>query len=142
MTESQASPEPRVGRGRSRVATIRPLILIVDDDWATRRALAQLLGDELDAEVAEAEDGEDARYALMDATPDVALVDANMPWPDGFELMRRMQQDPTTAAIPVVGISALPVAQRMLAAGCIAFVAKPFEADDLIAAVRSALAGR
>jgi two-component system cell cycle response regulator DivK len=142
MSESQPTARPGAGRGHSRVASIKPLILVVDDDWATRRALAQLLGDELDAEVAEAEDGEDARYALMEATPDVALVDARMPWPDGFELMRRMQLDPITAAIPVVGISALPVAQRMLAAGCVAFVPKPFEAEDLIAAVRSALAGR
>jgi CheY-like chemotaxis protein len=138
MTERQQSAP----RGGSRVAPIRPLILVVDDDWATRRALAALLGDELGAEVAEAEDGEDARYALMDGTPDVALVDANMPWPDGLELVRRMRQDPTTAGIPIVGISASSVGSRMIAAGCVSFVAKPFEADELVAAVRAALSGR
>ena len=141
MAQGQESA-PLAGRGGSRVAPIKPLILVVDDDWATRRALAALLGDELGADVAEAEDGEDARYALMDATPDVALVDANMPWPDGLELVRRMRADPTTAEIPVVGISALSIGARMMAAGCVAFVAKPFEADELVAAVRTALGGR
>ena len=141
VSDSQRS-QPRAGRGGSLAAKIRPLILVVDDDWATRRALAALLGEELNAEIAEAEDGEDARYALMDGTPDVALVDANMPWPDGIELVRRMRQDPATASVPVIGISALSVGPRMLEAGCVSFVAKPFQADDLLAAVRSALAGR
>ena len=116
-------------------------MLVVDDDWATRRAIATLLVDELGADVAEAEDGEDARYALMDATPDVALVDAKMPWPDGLELLRRMKGDPATAAVPIVGISALPVGERMLEAGCVAFVAKPFETEELVEAVRLALWG-
>ena len=142
MSEDPTSTQTRAARGRTHASTIKPLILVVDDDWATRRALAALLGDELDAEIAEAEDGEDARYALMDATPDVALVDANMPWPDGIELVRRMRADPATADVPVVGISALSVEQRMLAAGCVAFVAKPFEAEDLLRAVRSALGRR
>ena len=142
MAEYGASTQARAAQGRTHASTIKPLILVVDDDWATRRALAALLGDELGAEVSEAEDGEDARYALMDATPDVALVDANMPWPDGIELVRRMRGDPATAGVPVVGISALPVEHRMLAAGCVSFVAKPFDADDLIRAVRSALGSR
>jgi CheY-like chemotaxis protein len=115
------------------------VVLVVDDDWAARQALAVLLGDELGAEVREAEDGEDARYALMDGVPDVALVDAKMPWPDGLELLRRMRADPATAGVPVVGISALPVGQRMLDAGCVVFVAKPFDAEELLGAVRSAL---
>src|SRR5688572_12698998 len=102
----------------------RTRVLVVDDDWATRRALAQVFELELGAEVDEAEDGEDARYALMDATPDVAVVDAKMPWPDGPELVRRMRADPETVGIPIVGMSALPVSGLMLAAGCDAFVPK------------------
>jgi CheY-like chemotaxis protein len=77
----------------------------------------------------------------MDATPDVAVVDAKMPWPDGPELVRRMRADPETVGIPIVGMSALPVSGLMLAAGCDAFVPKPFVVDDLIAAVRKAIGG-
>lgn len=69
----------------------RPLVLVVDDDWATRRAVAQLISDELRADVAEAKDGEDARYALMESLPDVVLVDAR---PGGY----RSDEDGSLAA--------------------------------------------
>jgi DNA-binding response OmpR family regulator len=116
-------------------------VLVVDDAWATRRALAQALAHELGAEVDEAEDGEDARYALMEGTPDVAVVDANTPWTDGPELVRRMRADPATVRVPIVGMSALPVSGVMLDAGCDAFVTKPFVIDDLIAVVRRVIRG-
>jgi CheY-like chemotaxis protein len=117
----------------------RPLVLVVDDDWATRQALRVVLVDELDARVVEAEDGEDARYTIMEGVPDVAVIDAKMPWPDGIELIRRMRADAATAEVPIVGISALPVGDRMLQAGCVAFLAKPFDTVELVGAVRRAL---
>jgi CheY-like chemotaxis protein len=117
----------------------RPIILVVDDDWATRAALKDVFEVELRAEVVEAEDGEDAVYALIDAKPDLAVIDARMPCTDGVELVRRMRADPTTGAIPIIGMSALNRRSEMLDAGCTDFVQKPFTLDVLLAAVREAL---
>jgi CheY-like chemotaxis protein len=123
--------------GRSRAS--KPIILVVDDDWATRAALRDLFEVELRAEVVEAEDGDDAGYALIDARPDLAVIDARMPWTDGVELVRRMRADPSVGAIPIIGISALDRGKEMLDAGCTAFVQKPFTVEVLLAAVRGAL---
>ncbi|HEV8634362.1 MAG TPA: response regulator [Chloroflexota bacterium] len=123
--------------GRSRAS--KPIILVVDDDWATRAALRDLFEVELRAEVVEAEDGDDAGYALIDARPDLAVIDARMPWTDGVELVRRMRADPSVGAIPIIGISALDRGKEMLDAGCTAFVQKPFTVEALLAAVRGAL---
>jgi CheY-like chemotaxis protein len=117
----------------------RPIILIVDDDWATRAALRDVFEAELRAEVVEAEDGDDAGYALLDARPDVAVIDARMPCTDGMELVRRMRADPATGAIPIIGMSALNRRNEMLDAGCTDFVQKPFTLETLLDAVRGAL---
>jgi CheY-like chemotaxis protein len=117
----------------------RPVILVVDDDWATRAALRDVFEAELRAEVVEAEDGDDAGYALLDARPDVAVIDARMPCTDGMELVRRMRADPATGAIPIIGMSALNRRNEMLDAGCTDFVQKPFTLETLLDAVRGAL---
>lgn len=126
--------------GRSRAS--KPIILVVDDDWATRAALRDVFEAELRAEVVEAEDGDDAGYALFDATPDLAVIDARMPGTDGMELVRRMRAAPTTGAIPIIGMSALNRRSEMLDAGCTDFVQKPFTFEVLLAAVRGALPAR
>jgi two-component system cell cycle response regulator DivK len=112
---------------------------LVDDDWATRAALRDLFEVELRAEVVEAEDGDDAGYALIDARPDLAVVDARMPCTDGVELVRRMRADPAVGAIPIIGMSALDRGKEMLEAGCTLFVQKPFPIEAMLAAVRRAL---
>src|SRR5262245_41631115 len=120
----------------------RPIILVVDDDWAMRAALKDILEIELLAQVVEAEDGDDAGLALFDARPDLAVVDARMPCTDGMELVRRMRADPTTGGIPIIGISALDRRSEMLDAGCTAFVQKPFTLETLLEVVRGALPSR
>jgi CheY-like chemotaxis protein len=120
----------------------KPIILVVDDDWATRAALKDILELELRAEVVEAEDGDDAGLALFDARPDLAVVDARMPCTDGMEFVRRMRADPSTGGIPIIGMSALNRRSEMLDAGCTAFLQKPFTLETLLDTVRGALPAR
>jgi CheY-like chemotaxis protein len=71
--------------------------------------------------------------------PDVVLMDVAMPRMDGLEATRRLKQDPTTAGVPVVIISALTTPhdrQRAFEAGAVDFLGKPCDPDVVAARVR------
>jgi CheY-like chemotaxis protein len=106
-------------------------ILVVDDD-ATIRGLLRACLVRGPHRVVEAEDGQEALERVADHRPDLVLTDMMMPRMGGSELARRLQGDPATRAIPIVAISAGPHAEEAREAGCVAFVAKPFRAQQLI----------
>ena len=67
------------------------------------------------------------------------VTDLRMPALDGYALVRALRGAPATAGVPVVGISAAGEEERALAAGCDAFLAKPFGLDDLVRLARRLL---
>ena len=80
-------------------------ILVVDDDPGMRLLLRQLL--EQDGHVVEeAEDGETSLAMFERSTPDVVLLDANMPGMDGFTVCAQLQKRLTTRNVPIVMITA------------------------------------
>ncbi|MGE7991087.1 response regulator [Pseudomonas sp. NPDC089554] len=117
------------------------VILIVDD---TPDNLA-LLSDALDAAgymVLVALDGSSALSRLQRRRPDLILLDAMMPGLDGFETCRRIKQQPDTADIPVLFMTALTDSEHVVEgfeAGAIDYVTKPIQCTEVLARVASHL---
>ncbi len=116
-----------------------PVILIVDDLAANRDILHELLG-EKDYEFIEAADGPLALALAAFAPPDLVLLDVLMPDMDGFEVCRRMRENPRLAEVPIMIVTALDDRASRLAgieAGADDFASKPFDRLELRARVRT-----
>jgi adenylate cyclase len=115
-----------------------PLILVVDDLPQNVRLLEAVLSPK-GFRVATASSGEEALDVLSQEHPDLVLLDILMPGMDGYEVCRRIRQDPGTAFLPVIMITASGEEQKIRAieSGADDFVNKPFDQAELLARVRS-----
>jgi adenylate cyclase len=117
------------------------LVLVVDDEEHNRT----LLRDPLEAagyEVMEAEDGSRALELMAGRTPDVVLLDVMMPRMHGFELCQRLRQEPRTASIPILMVTALAERHERLMGikvGANDFLLKPVDLQDVILRVGNAV---
>ena len=116
--------------------TIR--LVLADDQALVRGAIAALLGLEPDLEVvAEVGSGDAAVTASVDLSPDVALLDVEMPGLDGIEAARQIrQQSPGTRVLMVTTFGRPGYLKRALQAGASGFVVKETPAAQLADAVR------
>jgi len=117
----------------------RPRILIVDDDDTVRSMLTRMLGRQgYDCE--SAENGAEAREALVSAPFDLALCDLNMPGESGLELVEHVAAEyPDTATIMVTGADDAGIAEKALALGTYGYVIKPFYNNELLINIANAL---
>jgi diguanylate cyclase (GGDEF)-like protein len=116
-------------------------LLVVDDD----PFIARLLEIELRAagyDVRVAADGSLALDAARERCPDLVLADVMMPNMDGFELTRRLRQDPRTAGVSVIMLTARGLSADKLegfAIGADDYIVKPFDTPELLARIRGVL---
>lgn len=114
-------------------------VLVVDDVLPNVKLLeAKLLGEYFD--VMTATSGPEAIELIHRELPDIVLLDVMMPGMNGFEVCKRLKNDPTTAHIPVVMVTALDKQSDRIAgldAGADDFLTKPVEDVALFARVRS-----
>jgi excisionase family DNA binding protein len=125
--------------GRERVG---PTVLIVDDDEGTRtfvRASLELEG----FDVREASSGTEGLAALEEEAPDLILLDVMMPQMDGWEMLRRVQEQ-HGGAIPVVMFSGKveDAAGEAVERGASGFIGKPFDPQQLIDRAKQILGAR
>jgi adenylate cyclase len=113
-------------------------ILIVDDQPQNLRLLEAVLQPRGYGTVAAAS-GEEALGLLGRDQVDMVLLDILMPGMDGYEVCRRIRENPNTAFLPVVMVTASDTAQKVRAteAGADDFVTKPFDQGELLARVKS-----
>jgi PleD family two-component response regulator len=119
----------------------KPRILVADDDWLNRDLLQAYLTSS-DCEVLTASNGEEALTQALSYSPDLALIDVQMPKMDGLELCRRLKATAATRFVPVVIITALDSEEEKLNAfevGADDFITKPYSSIVLLARVRSLL---
>ncbi|MBP9049570.1 MAG: two-component system response regulator [Tabrizicola sp.] len=116
-------------------------ILIVDDEPTNLSLLTHLLRPEY--QVRAANSGESALRAAASAPrPDLVLLDVMMPGMDGYEVLRRLNDDPATADIPVIFLTALADIddeERGLLLGAADYIAKPVKPVLVLARVRTQL---
>jgi two-component system KDP operon response regulator KdpE len=118
--------------------TGRPLILVVEDDDATRTALRRDLTAR-DFEVVEALDGRTALQRWEARRPDLVLLDLGLPDMEGVRVLRRIRGEATT---PVVVLSARDAERtkiEALEAGADDYVTKPFSTGELQARIRAVM---
>ena len=118
--------------------TEAPLILCADDDRDILALLALRL-ERAGYRVAQAVDGEQALSLARELLPDVLVLDVMMPRMSGTEVLAALRADEATAGVRVVLLSARAQesdVERGLEAGADAYLAKPFQAPELIEVVR------
>jgi len=119
-------------------------ILVVEDQADNRRILRDLLSS-VGYEILEAVTGDEGVTLTASQHPDLILMDIQLPGIDGYEATRRIKADPALRHIPIIAVTSYALSgddAQALAAGCDAYVAKPFSPRALLAKVRAYLPER
>lgn len=115
-------------------------VLLVEDDPDGRLAYTEWLAD-AGFQVIAAHNGLQALERAFDHRPDVVVTDLNIPGIDGYELTRRLKQDPRTSDVPVLAVTGYAAFAadpgRARRAGCDAVLPKPCTPDELETAIRN-----
>ena len=117
-------------------------ILVVEDN-ATNMKLSRFLLESADYTVIAATNAETGVTLAREAHPDLILMDIQLPGMDGLQATGLLKADEATRDIPVIALTALAMKgdeERILAAGCDGYIAKPLDYRDFLAVVAASLA--
>ena len=128
----------------SALRTTKRVVVADDEPGVVDLITAMLAGaaDECDLAIDIAESGERALEACRKDPPDALILDIRMPGMDGFEACRRLREDPRTATIHIVMLTAFAQdahMKRSFASGANVFLTKPFTVDQLVSALAPAI---
>jgi chemosensory pili system protein ChpA (sensor histidine kinase/response regulator) len=110
------------------------IVMVVDDSLTVRRVTQRLLTRE-GYQVVLAKDGVDALQHLQSVTPDVMLVDIEMPRMDGFDLTRNVRGDARTRHIPIIMITSRTAGKHRnyaMELGVNEYLGKPYQEELLL----------
>jgi two-component system, cell cycle response regulator DivK len=119
-------------------------ILLVEDNEMNRDMLSRRL-ERRGHELITAEDGAEAVARAQADRPDLILMDMSLPVMDGWTATRRLKEDTSTRAIPILALTAHAMAtdrQRSLEAGCDDYDTKPVDLPRLLGKIDALLSGR
>ena len=117
-------------------------ILIVEDNAMNRELLRELL-EARGYVVEEASDGKTALRMMEHSTPDILLLDVGMPILDGYEVVRKVRQNPRLSQVPVLAVTAYAMQgdrEKILSSGFDGYLAKPVIAGLLLEEIKRLLA--
>ena len=115
-------------------------VLHIEDDPNNRRLVQKLLG-AVGHDVVDAESGVQGIRLAEEVTPDLVLVDINIPGLDGYEVTLRLRGMASLQDVPIVAITAEADRESTLAVGCDGFIAKPIDAGQFADTVDQFLKG-
>ena len=119
----------------------KPTILVCDDEKSVRASVRLVL--ERDYQLVFAGDGEEALKQFEAHPVDLVVLDIKMPKLGGLEVLNTlMRRQPPPRVLMLTAYHSVELAQRATQAGAIDYVSKPFERQDLLAAVERALSLR
>jgi two-component system cell cycle response regulator DivK len=135
---------PKSG-GQCQDATRSPdmaTVLVVEDNAANMK-LAKFLLESVGHTVVSATDAESGLTLARDRQPNLILMDIQLPRMDGLEATALLKRDDSTRAIPVIALTALAMKgdeERIRAAGCDGYIAKPLAYREFLATISAHLA--
>lgn len=109
-------------------------ILLVEDNQVNRELVRDML-EGSGFEVIEAENGLEALHMLPKTSPDLVLLDIQMPVLDGMSTIKQLRQRPECAHLPVLALTAYAMVgdkERVLAAGFSGYLSKPIDRKALL----------
>ncbi len=127
-------------RPRAPVAPVstQPLVMVVDDSLTVRKITSRFLT-RAGFAVATSKDGVDALQVLGEQSPDVILLDIEMPRMDGFEFAKTIKSDPRYSSIPIIMITSRTAEKhrnRAAELGVDLYLGKPYQEDELLGHLR------
>jgi CheY-like chemotaxis protein len=114
-------------------------ILLVEDNELNRDMLSRRLV-RLGYKVELATNGRDAAETAETVNPDIILMDMSLPIMNGWDAARLLKNNPATASIPIIGLSAHASAEdreRALDMGCDDYETKPIELERLVSKIKT-----
>lgn len=112
----------------------RPSLLLVDDDVTFRTVLAEAF-EKRGYAVRAAHDVPSGLAAAVEDPPEHAVIDLKMPGPSGLELVQKLKQlDENTRIVVLTGYASIATAVEAIKLGAIHYLAKPADADEILAA--------
>jgi len=147
---SDVAPQPAVG-GAKPSAVSQPQVpngarlrtlLYVEDNPASLKLVEQLIARRPDMRLLSAEDADLGIELARASQPDMILMDINLPGISGIEALRILREDPATARIPVVAISANAIPrdiEKGMEAGFFRYLTKPIKVDEFMDTLNVAL---
>lgn len=130
----------RIGGGRVQVTAAdkplntSPLIMVVDDSLTVRKITSRILS-RAGYQVLTATDGVDALEKMQEFTPDVMILDIEMPRMDGFALVRELRRVPETENLPIIMITSRTANKHReyaMQLGVNTYLGKPYQEDELL----------
>ncbi|MFH1881693.1 MAG: response regulator [Planctomycetota bacterium] len=118
-----------------------PVVLVVDDNQQNLELLQAYLED-VDCQAVPARDGLEALEIIAKEPPDLILLDVMMPKMSGFEVCKRIKNDPKTSDIPVIMVTALNEfgdIERAIDSGTDDFLSKPVNKLELLTRIKTML---
>ncbi len=112
-------------------------VLVIEDNAANLK-LAELVLKSAGHAVLLAESAESGIALVRERMPDLVLMDIRLPDMDGIAATRILKSDPATAPIPLIALTAFAMKgdeERILVAGCDAYLSKPYRFEELLALV-------
>jgi CheY-like chemotaxis protein len=125
----------------SKEDTKKPVVLVVDDNLQNLELIMAYLED-VDCQTVSVSSGMEALDMISAQIPDLVLLDVMMPKISGFEVCRRIKNDPKTAHIPVIMVTALNELadiEKAINSGTDDFLSKPVNKWELITRVKTML---
>lgn len=129
-----STPVTALAPAKKKKTTAPPAVMVVDDSLTVRKVTCRLLERE-GCDVLIAKNGAEAVDILQETIPDVMLIDLEMPKMNGFELIKKVRDNPATAHMPVIIISSRTAEKHRKIAkdlGVDVFLGKPYKEDELL----------
>ena len=115
--------------------------LIVEDNALNLKLMRDLL-EASGIETLQTKDGSRALEMVREHRPDIVLMDIQLPDVSGLDVTRKLKADPELSAIPIIAVTALALRgdeERVLEAGCDAYISKPISVTNFLREVRKFL---